>query len=182
MMKKISLIILSLVTIFSVLSGCGSTYKITGKNTQSEEKTTESATQSEEKTTESTDEAVESKPDYSAFAGNYEDKFSQRAYAQITESADKESCHITVHWSSSALEYTEWQMTGIWADEKLSYTDCICRTITTEEDKKENVKTEYENGKGYFTFDGQTGNLSWVGAADEDCRSCVFEKYNGEID
>ena len=167
MMKKISLIILSLVTIFSVLSGCGSTYKITGKNTQSEEKITES-----------TDEAVESKPEYSAFAGNYEDKFSQRAYAQITESADKQSCHITVHWSSSAWEYTEWQMTGIWADEKLSYSDCLCRTITSDDNGKETVKTEYENGKGYFTFDGQTGNLSWVGAADENCRSCIFEKYN----
>jgi len=175
-MKKIGLVLFAILLVMAFVCGCGKENNESATNVESE------VSSNTENSSDVVDEAVDSKPDYSAFVGNYQDIVSQRAVATISESKDKESCRILVHWGNSAFESVQWTMNAVWADEKLSYTDCIKQIVSTDEDGKTTSTTEYENGKGYFTFNGENGNLSWVGAEDENCRECVFEKYNAQID
>ncbi|MCQ2455034.1 MAG: hypothetical protein MJ090_02675 [Clostridia bacterium] len=159
-MKKVLSLILAL---FFVLSVCSCSVKKTENENNKENNI-------------SADEAVDSKPDYQAFVGNYQDKVSQRSTATVTENPDLNSCHIEVLWGNSATETEKWVMDAVWQDEKLSYTNCKNGTVTTDENGNETYKAKYENGKGFFDFDGKTGNLSWVGAEDEQCKECVFVK------
>ncbi len=130
----------------------------------------------------SSDEAVDSKPDYEAFVGSYQDKVSQRGVAIVTENEDMESCYIEVSWANSAFEAVKWQMNAVWKDEKLSYTDCRKGVVATDEFGESVYTSEYKDKSGYFTFDGKTGNLAWDGAYDEDCRDCVFVRIDNGID
>lgn len=94
---------------------------------------------------------------------------SQRASAEIAASED-DQVHIEITWASSASEYILWTMDAcISEDGLLSYDNC-CKTICAGEDEQ----IEYENGEGYFLI--VDGKLQWTGAADEDCKSCIFEK------
>lgn len=106
---------------------------------------------------------------YSDLAGSYMDSFSQRA-GMVVE--DKGDCvGITITWSSSANEYTEWVMTAkMYEDGLLSYSDCVKTNYTGEEGE-----VEFENGEGCFA-PTEDGKLEWSLAEDEYCQQCVFEK------
>ena len=69
---------------------------------------------------------------------------------------------IHVYWSSSAFEHSEWTMTGNFdeAGKTVKYSDCVKQTITFTEDGSESTTvTEYKNGNGSFTFNGNT--VTW---------------------
>ena len=117
-------------------------------------------------------EAVESKIDYKAFEGDYNDEMSQRAYLTARENPDWESVNIVVCWSSSAMEYTRWEMDATYEDDKLVYSNCLEREIYTDEDGNSTEKVIRENGSGFFEWDD--GIMKWTGAEDPDCQECVF--------
>lgn len=105
--------------------------------------------------------------DYSAIIGSYADSFSQRAAADVTETDG--GVIVSVHWASSANAYNQWVMRATLSGDILSYASC---DLTVCDDDGATVETTL--GAGYFTLDG--GKLLWNGAAEEDCRECVFEK------
>ena len=104
--------------------------------------------------------------------GDFQDSVSGRANATV-ESAD-DSAKITVRWGDSAFETYVWNMTVTFDDGKFVYTDCVESKETAAEDGTVSTETISENGSGYFTY--TEGNLVWDGAADENCKSCVFER------
>ena len=103
--------------------------------------------------------------------GNYYDFVSQRATALVIEDGDE--IEITVKWSSSASETTEWEMTCEKDGDKLSYTDCEKTNSVYDESGNADDTVEYDDGEGYFTL--KDGKLLWDGAAEENCKTCVFE-------
>ena len=107
-----------------------------------------------------------------SLSGHYQDSYSQRAVAEVTDNG--ETVAVTVYWSSSAFERTVWQMTCKKDGDKLSYTDCKKANVTTDDSGEGSEEVEYENGEGYFTL--KDGKLLWDGAAEEDCTNCAFEK------
>lgn len=101
------------------------------------------------------------------YAGSYQDSVSQRASAQVAKNGDV--YEITVTWSSSAEEYTEWKMEATLNGDKLEY-----KGENIENHKGEEVESTAANNAGYF--DIIDGKLYWTGAAQEECRACIFEK------
>lgn len=124
------------------------------------------------------DEAVDSLVDYQAFVGNYQDSVSQRATAVITENDDMLSAHVEISWASSADSASLWIMDVTFEDEKLVYTNGEKFVITYDENGNEEKLGEFIEMQGYFEWDGVTGNISWTGAEEEECKGCVFEKIN----
>lgn len=108
-----------------------------------------------------------------ALIGQYEDTWSQRAMGNI-EACDDHRVQITIHWSSSAWEYTEWTMTASEQDGRLVYDDCTCRNICCDENGKVTSEIVHEQGEGWFVV--RDTALYWEGAADEQCRECIFAK------
>lgn len=103
-------------------------------------------------------------------SGKYQDSFSQRATATVIEESDDEGeLHINIHWGSSATEATEWNMEcEKAANGKYEYDNCEKFEVT-----ENGSKLVYADGKGYFTL--KDGKLLWDGAAEEQCKDCVFE-------
>ena len=103
-------------------------------------------------------------------SGIYQDSHSQRATAVFLDSGDSVSADI--HWGGSATEAYTWKMDCAKDGEKLVYKNCTKTFVKTDDDGGES-KVEYENGEGYFTF--KEGKILWDGAAEDDCKECVFE-------
>ncbi|MBR5258783.1 MAG: hypothetical protein IKV51_07540 [Clostridia bacterium] len=110
--------------------------------------------------------------DESGLAGNYQDKFSQRAWAEIRQENGRYVMEI--HWADSASEYYRWTMTLEPSGEKLIYSDCVCCSVTTLDDGTERLITIYDDASGFFTVSGS--GLKWNGAENDYCRDCVFVK------
>ena len=111
---------------------------------------------------------------YYSFAGSYGDSYSQRAVADVT--ASENGLHILVHWGSSAMESTNWEMNAILTEDGLlSYSDETRTDIVFKEDGTEEYTVKYEGEAGFFA--PSEGKLEWTGAFEEDCRQCVFEQY-----
>ncbi len=111
---------------------------------------------------------------YAGLAGSYQDSVGQRAVlvAEETEGALK----ISVTWSDSATEMTEWNMTATMGEDGLlSYDDCVRSNIVFDEAGDGTVETVYENGIGFFGV-SENAELVWNGAQDEECQECVFAK------
>ena len=108
----------------------------------------------------------------SALTGEYQDSFSQRAWAEV--STENGECVIRIHWADSASEYYLWTMTLSQEGDRLTYNDGVCCSITTLDDGTERLITVYDGAAGYFTLSGT--KLKWNGAENDYCRDCVFEK------
>lgn len=108
---------------------------------------------------------------YLNLQGDWQDSTSQRASAIIKSLGYEQGVTIKVSWGNSAEETTVWTMTAKASDSNgaLVYTDCK-KAIVSESGEE----VIYENGEGSFDFVG--GKLLWTGAADENCKTCVFEK------
>ena len=111
--------------------------------------------------------------DYSAFAGDYEDEYSQRAMMEAEDTG--ESLRIVVSWSESAFAFYRWEMNATLDGERLVYSDCVNEYIASDDNPDgEAREVLYENGTGFFEV--ENGKLKWTGAGDPDCRECVFSK------
>lgn len=107
-------------------------------------------------------------------SGMYYDATSQRAYAYV-EAMDGGAYAIEIHWSSSAWEDNVWTMTAEFTEDGLlSYNDCVEMLVVTDDNGNENVQEANIIPDGYFMPISST-SFTWEGAAEENCRSCVFE-------
>ncbi len=105
--------------------------------------------------------------------GMYQDNYSGRATANVIALGDG-SYDITISWADSALATGIWTMTASFAEDGLLYyTNCVSTYSEYDENGLEVVDTLCENGEGFFGF--SENRLYWNGAADEQCRDCVFE-------
>ena len=163
-MKKTLYLLLTIVLAFAlcgVFAGCGS-----NESGEPAEETTVAAAEEEH---------ADATNIYEAIAGDYQDKVSERASLMASADLESDCLTIIVYWSNSATESVEWTMHATMnGDNQLEYTDCVKKTIVTDEDGNPvSSDTEYKDGKGYFEYaDG--GELKWIGAQDEECQSCIF--------
>ena len=79
---------------------------------------------------------------------------------------DTDNALFTVHWASSAAEFTEWTMSGKLDTETLTvaYDNCVKKNYVFGEDGEvKSEETAYENGTGTITFvdDGESLGLTW---------------------
>lgn len=104
---------------------------------------------------------------YASISGEYADSVSQRATLIVT--AEEDEAEFTISWANSADETVEWKMDVTKGEDSLLYyTDCE-KTVYSADGET----TEYEDGEGYFEY--VDGKLLWTGAAEENCKACVFE-------
>ena len=86
-----------------------------------------------------------------------------RAALTVESGDDEDGAKVSVVWSSSASESSEWTMSGKLDADTLTmeYEDCVKKNLTFGEDGKvAEESTEYENGKGRIIFN-EDGTLTW---------------------
>lgn len=109
---------------------------------------------------------------YDELEGNYQDSVSQRASMTI-KSFDC-ICEVKVSWASSDELVDEWEFTATYKDGKLSYEDCCHSQVTYKNEEAIDYDIKTIGEFGYFEY--KNGMLYWSGAADSDCKECIFEK------
>lgn len=189
--KKLMILIMSIVMAFGMMmffAACTETDEQQDADQQAtvaeEGESVETDAAAPEEDPEATADAVN---EYVNLAGEYQDETSGRAAATVIANTEAKCVNITVTWSSSASESTEWTMSAVKEDNKLVYSDCTKRTTFASEDLDDEEEgdedgmgggaeetVEYEGGSGSFEL--SDGKLLWTGAADEDCTGCVFVK------
>ena len=106
-------------------------------------------------------------------AGYYQDSTSQRASMEVSKYED--TYEIIVHWPSSNSEETQWYMIGELESNKITYAgEDISTWVFDSEGNGEIIKSTASNNLGYFEI--KERKLYWTGAAQEQCKECVFEK------
>ena len=117
--------------------------------------------------------ALEKASDSDGIAGDYQDATSQRATMEITKYEGVYD--ITVRWPSSATEETQWYMSGKLEKDKITYAgEDISTWVFDENGSEECTSSTASNNLGYFEI--KDGKLYWTGAAQDECKACVFEK------
>lgn len=121
------------------------------------------------------EDAIKKASDPDGIAGNYQDASSQRATMEISKYED--TYEITVHWASSASEETQWSMLGKLEKDKITYAgEDISTWAFDENGDGEITKSTASNNLGYFEI--KDGKLYWTGAAQDQCKECIFEKLD----
>lgn len=102
-----------------------------------------------------------------------------RASMKVEATDEQDGVKISVTWSSSAAEHSEWVMTGKFDADKLTvdYKDCVRTDYVFNEDGSVQSETVvYENGEGTVTFyDGEKLSLTWDDAEEDVAADMVFE-------
>ena len=190
--KKLMILIMSIVMAFGMMMFCAAcTETDEQQDAEQEQATVAEEGESVEPDAAAPDEDAEATADavneYVNLAGEYQDETSGRAAATVIANTEAKCVNITVSWSSSASESTEWTMSAVKEGNQLVYSDCTKRTTFASEDLDEEEEgdedgmgggaeetVEYEGGSGSFEI--ADGKLLWTGASDEDCTGCVFVK------
>ena len=140
-------------------------------------------------TVEDTSQVAQAAEECVALAGEYQDEYSQRASATVIANTENQTVNITVMWSGSATESAMWTMNATKEGNKLVYSDCVySELIYSDETDEEGTGDEvtgggaeetviYRDGSGSFEI-SDDGKLLWTGAADEQCRLCVFARMS----
>ena len=111
--------------------------------------------------------------DPNGLAGNYADSVSQRATMEISKFDNQ--YEIIVQWGNDATSFKEWVMSGTFEKDKLTYKGESIATYVTDSNGDVNVIDQTEsNNVGQFEI--KEGRLYWTGAAEEMCKTCIFEK------
>lgn len=98
----------------------------------------------------------------------------------------KEGAKISIRWSGSAAEHSEWVMSGKLDTTALTveYSDCVKKDVVYKEDGTVQSETVvYENGKGTIAFhDGTPITLTWNDEQEHIADGTVFEysSYGGQ--
>ena len=190
--KKLMILIMSIVMAFGMMIFIAACSETTDEQQDADQQTTvaeegesvETDGAEPEEDPEATADAVN---EYVNLAGEYQDETSGRAAATVIANTEAKCVNITVTWSSSATESTEWTMSAVKEGNHLVYSDCTKRTTFASEDLDDEGEgdedgmgggaeetVEYEGGSGSFEI--SDGKLLWTGASDEDCTGCVFAK------
>ena len=190
--KKLMILIMSIVMAFGMMMFFSACTETDQQQDAEQEETTvavegESVEPDAAAPEEDAEETANAVNEYVNLAGEYQDETSGRAAATVIANTEAKCVNITVTWSSSATESTEWTMSAVKEGNQLVYSDCAKRTTFSSEDMDEEGEgdedgmgggaeetVEYEGGSGSFEI--ADGKLLWTGAADEDCTGCVFVK------
>ena len=190
--KKLMILIMSIVMAFGMMMFFSACTETDQQQDAEQEETTvavegESVEPDAAAPEEDAEETANAVNEYVNLAGEYQDETSGRAAATVIANTEAKCVNITVTWSSSATESTEWTMSAVKEGNQLVYSDCTKRTTVVSEDMDEEGEgdedgmgggaeetVEYEGGSGSFEI--ADGKLLWTGAADEDCTGCVFVK------
>ena len=117
--------------------------------------------------------AIKKASDPKGIAGNYQDLTSQRASMEILKLDD--IYDITVRWASSATEETQWYMSGTLDGNKITYGGENITVYEYDENGSETcTDATATNNLGYFEI--KDNKLYWTGAAQDQCKECIFEK------
>lgn len=109
------------------------------------------------------------------YAGSYTDSFSQRASLDLVPTGDGNGYTVLIAWGSGSYETDTWVMSVNYSAEgMLYYNDGVHQRHNWEATGEDKITTIAENQEGYFYIDGE--KICWIGAPEEDCRECVFEK------
>ena len=191
--KKLMILIMSIVMAFGMMMFFSACTETDQQQDAEQEETTvavegESVEPDAAAPEEDAEETANAVNEYVNLAGEYQDETSGRAAATVIANTEAKCVNITVTWSSSATESTEWTMSAVKEGNQLVYSDCAKRTTFSSEDMDEEGEgdedgmgggaeetVEYEGGSGSFEI-SEDGKLLWTGAADEDCTGCVFVK------
>ena len=104
--------------------------------------------------------------------GTYDDEVSGRAHAEV-KALGNDTYAIEIHWADSAFVDYVWTMTAeMTEDGLLTYGDCVETRVETAEDGTTTEQQANLIPDGYFV-PGENA-FSWDGAAEENCRGCVF--------
>ena len=135
--------------------------------------------------TDAVDDAVDDVIDYPDFTGTFTEPMSGRCVINI-EHTEGDDHQVTIHWSSSAAESANWEMTATYYPSTglLEYTNAkyFVRTYTDDTNFTDDVK--YEDGDGCFWFE-EDGTLGWKsGKSDVDGvdGSTFFERIPAEVE
>lgn len=190
--KKLMILIMSIVMAFGMMMFFSACTETDQQQDAEQEQTTvaeegESVEPDAAAPEEDAEETANAVNEYVNLAGEYQDETSGRAAATVIANTEAKCVNITVTWSSSATESTEWTMSAVKEGNQLVYSDCTKRTTFASEDLDEEEEgdedgmgggaeetVEYEGGSGSFEI--SDGKLLWTGASDEDCTGCVFVK------
>ena len=127
-------------------------------------------TTTEEETTEASEE--DGQNPVMNFIGVYA---KDRASIQV-EAQGAEDALITVSWSSSAAEHSEWTMSGHfdWETLTVEYNNCVKKDIVYTDEENFTETVAYENGTGAIVF-GENGTLTWRDDQENVADGTVFE-------
>ena len=191
-MKKLSILMMSVVMAFGMMIAFAACAETEGQDTEQTKAVAEeeSADTDAETPTQEQEAQADAVSEYVGLAGEYQDEVSQRATATVTANTEAQIVNITVTWSTSASESTEWTMSAVKEGNQLVYSDCVKKSTFMSEDLDDEGEgdedgmgggaeetVEYEGGSGSFEI-SDDGKLLWTGAADEDCTGCVFVKIS----
>lgn len=191
-MKKLSILMMSVVMAFGLMIAFAACAETEGQDTEQTKAVVEEETADTdaEAPAEEQEADAETVSEYVDLAGEYQDEVSQRATATVIANTEAQIVNITVTWSTSASESTEWTMSAVKEGNQLVYSDCVKRSTFMSEDLDDEGEgdedgmgggaeetVEYEGGSGSFEI-SDDGKLLWTGAADEDCTGCVFVKIS----
>lgn len=156
------------------LAGCNNGKKEEPASNQGQQQETQAQDQADEPSDEAQDEAGVQYMDPGAITGAYQDRVSQRAVMDIVYNENEKYYEVKIEWGSSAKEYTQWVMTAYddGDTQKLTYQDCSCDDITTEENGSFDSKNVYTNGSGELTINDD-GTVTWL---DDNGEEHIFEK------
>lgn len=131
----------------------------------------------------SDDEQSDTEFDFDPYYGFYWDEVSQRATLDIERSDNYNNdftYNVTVHWSSSASETTEWTFSGLFSGRGvLNYSDCTCKHyVYSSETSEPDVTIDYSNGTGYLSVSerGDATGFVWNDDNFDNSTSCFFKE------
>ena len=143
----------------------------------------EISTRASETETTASDEQTTNDPESDPYAGHFYDEVSQRCNIEITKSDSFDTDYtynVTVRWSSSAFDTTEWTFSGQFNGRGvLSYTNCESKHyVTTSDDSEPQVTVDYSNGTGYLSVSERGDKTGFVWNDDNFAASkdCFFAK------
>lgn len=106
--------------------------------------------------------------------GDYDDTVSERMTAYVERHGDV--YNISVNWSDSVSEYHCWSIFDAALDgDRLTYLGEEIGHYLFDDEGNE-VSAEVTNANNIGWFELRDGLLYWTGAAQEECRECVFQK------
>lgn len=108
---------------------------------------------------------------------NYVGTYGSGRATVLVEASEADSAKITVSWSSSAAERSEWVMSGRFDPETLTmvYQDCVKTDVVLNEDGSvaSNIVV-YENGTGRIVFSQTGASLTWEDEMEHVADGMVF--------
>lgn len=117
--------------------------------------------------------AIKNACDPNGIAGEYADSVSQRATMTISKYDDM--YEVIVQWANDATSTKEWVMAAKFEDGKLTYEGEDSGVYVTDANGEVNY-TNQTTSNNVGSFELKEGKLYWTGAAEDSCKSCIFEK------